>query len=125
MQIADEAGVKSPGIALVDHGGIKIAIAQYHFIFGKTGFHQGCDMLRPIGHIEKQFCLGHEIFARRIQQNGSDFLSNSSTARLAGHHTRLPPVFKKGSQKIYLSRFTASLDAFQGEKHWFGPFFQK
>jgi hypothetical protein len=35
----------------------------------------------------------------------------------------LAPVFKECAEMIYLSRLTATLDAFQGDKHFFGPFF--
>ena len=117
MQFTDETGVNSSGISLINHGGIKIAITQNHFIVSETGLHQSSNMLGPIGHIEEQFGLGNETLARRIQQNRSDFPANVSTAGLAGHYTRLSSFLKKGGEMYYLGPFTAALDAFQGYKH--------
>ena len=75
--------VEAAAIALIDHGGVGVPVAENDLALGKSGADQGSDVLGAIGKKEEQFGAGVDRLA--LEQDLADGAA-AGGSRFAGSH---------------------------------------
>ena len=121
VEFDNQAALKTTAAPLIGQGGIGVTVTQNDHSRLQSRAHDFVNMLGPSGGVEQQFGPGYQGLALRGQQNGSNLVSNRTTAGLAGGQHRPLGGSQPVGQQPQLGGFAAAFDPFQGNEKTHHP----
>ena len=112
VQLANHVFVQTPGIALVDQGGIEIAIAHHHLARCQRRTNDRLQMLDPVRHVKQQFGRRRQIAVVRVEQDGTNLTADGRTAGFPGGQAVTAGRRQPSGNGLDLGGFPRAFNAF-------------